>query len=133
MRQVLEHLPDPRQAIRCAWDLLDHGGLLLIQVPNFASWDVDWFGDAAMELDLPRHLNHFTPATLRAMIAREVSAPVQVRQTAHPSWIRKGAERSTRRSWRNRALRFRLACRAATILSRVAGRANEIVATVVKP
>jgi 2-polyprenyl-3-methyl-5-hydroxy-6-metoxy-1,4-benzoquinol methylase len=133
LRQALEHLPEPRLTIRCAWDLLDRGGLLLVQVPNFASWDVDLFGEAAMELDLPRHLNHFTPATLRTMIAREVSGPVQVRQTTHPSWIRKGAERATERSWRNRALRSPFVCRGASMLSRLAGRANEIVATAVKP
>src|SRR4051794_24235555 len=62
---VLEHLPDPHQVMEAAAEALAPGGLLVIVVPcigslGFRAFGADWPG-----LDLPRHLLHFDPATLR--------------------------------------------------------------------
>src|SRR5205807_107331 len=94
MRHALEHVPDPRETLRRAWELLAPGGLLLIQVPNFAAWDVSVLGDAALGVDLPRHLTHFTPQTLGEMLRREGMTNITVRQVSHANWIRKAAKRN---------------------------------------
>lgn len=54
----LEHLHQPRAAVRHACSLLAPAGLLVIAVPNRASWQARWLGDRWLALDLPRHLVH---------------------------------------------------------------------------
>lgn len=68
MAQVLEHVESPRRVLEQVRPALSATGRLALGVPNFAgtlsrvsraSWD---------GLELPRHLHHFTPATLRALL-----------------------------------------------------------------
>lgn len=65
---VAEHLHAPLETIRGIARLLRPGGVLLIAVPNFASPEARVGRDGWFHLDVPRHLVHFTPATLDAMI-----------------------------------------------------------------
>lgn len=65
---VLEHLSDPLETLERIRPLLKKDGVLLIEVPNFASFEArifrsKWFGIAA-----PLHLYQFTPYTLKAML-----------------------------------------------------------------
>ncbi|MGK2955030.1 MAG: class I SAM-dependent methyltransferase [Solirubrobacterales bacterium] len=60
----LEHLGNPREAVVEASRLLIPGGVLVIAVPNNASWQAKAFGDDWLHLDLPRHLVHFTADSL---------------------------------------------------------------------
>jgi SAM-dependent methyltransferase len=60
----LEHLPQPRTAIREAARLLDPGGVLVVAVPNTASIQARLFGDRWLHLDIPRHLVHLSTETL---------------------------------------------------------------------
>ena len=104
-------------------------------MPNFAGWDVDYFGDAAIALDLPIHLTHFTPGTLRAMLEREGFRPVSVATPARPNWIRKAAKRGERGPKRGltRALAVSAAlCRVVAKLNESRGRGNEIIAVAEK-
>jgi SAM-dependent methyltransferase len=59
MFHVLEHLYDPAAYLQAAHDLLQHGGRLIVQVPNAASWQFLLFGEAWNGLDVPRHLIDF--------------------------------------------------------------------------
>ncbi len=61
---ALEHLRDPRAAVRRACSLLAPSGLLIIAVPNRASWQARWLGDRWLALDLPRHLVHLPASAL---------------------------------------------------------------------
>jgi SAM-dependent methyltransferase len=62
----LEHLRDPVCALDRATKLLARGGVLLVAVPNLASWQSRWFGDRWFHLDIPRHFVHLPARTLAA-------------------------------------------------------------------
>lgn len=66
----LEHMADPLGVLASAAAVLDAGGLLYVSVPNFASFGSRRFREHWFPLDLPRHLNHFTPETLAATMAK---------------------------------------------------------------
>jgi len=65
---VLEHVPAPRETIQTIHQLLHPDGTVLLGVPNAACWQCSVFGASWYCLDLPRHLQHFTPAILRRML-----------------------------------------------------------------
>lgn len=60
----LEHPREPRAAVRPALSLLAPSGLLIIAVPNRASWQARLFGHRWLALDLPRHLVHLPAGAL---------------------------------------------------------------------
>jgi 2-polyprenyl-3-methyl-5-hydroxy-6-metoxy-1,4-benzoquinol methylase len=64
--QALEHLAEPMAMLRQSARLLDHGGVIVVAVPNVASWQARLFGRSWFHLDVPRHLHHFSPAALAA-------------------------------------------------------------------
>jgi SAM-dependent methyltransferase len=65
---VLEHVVDPVAVVRRMLDWLAPGGLLVIEVPNAGGLGAALFGRSWVGLELPRHLSHFTPATLERTI-----------------------------------------------------------------
>lgn len=62
----LEHLRDPGAALDRAWTLLANGGMLLVAMPNWGSWQARKLGDRWFALDLPRHLVHVPASALIA-------------------------------------------------------------------
>jgi SAM-dependent methyltransferase len=62
---VLEHLADPLTSVKHALRLLKLGGLIIIEVPNLESVGFQIFKRRWQPLEIPTHLNHFTPATLQ--------------------------------------------------------------------
>jgi SAM-dependent methyltransferase len=67
---VLEHLHDPAAVLRGARAWLRPGGTLQLAVPDVESLESRLFGRRWFGLDLPRHLYHFAPATLGALLER---------------------------------------------------------------
>lgn len=67
MSHVLEHCIDPRAALRNARRVMHDRGLLFCEVPNNACLAARCLGLAWAYLDVPRHLNFFTPQSLAAM------------------------------------------------------------------
>ena len=67
---VLEHVDDPAAALGRVAGWLRPGGALLVGVPNLASLQATLGGERWFHLDLARHRTHFTPAGLRALLAR---------------------------------------------------------------
>jgi hypothetical protein len=68
-------------------------------------------------LELPRHLTHFTPKTLRAMLERAEFRVERLRMVRHSDWMRSSARLACRRPdatlWQ-RLLRVRPLARLAT-------------------
>ncbi len=55
---VLEHLEDQDRLLDHLAARLNAGGILVLAVPNFSSWQSRLFGKYWFHLDLPRHLVH---------------------------------------------------------------------------
>ena len=68
---VLEHLPDLREHFRAMRSLLSKEGILVIAVPNAASFDARHYKEYWAALDVPRHLWHFTPDHIRKLGLKE--------------------------------------------------------------
>ena len=73
------------QVLREAYRLLVPRGKLIVSVPNIDSLPFRWFGHAWSGLDLPRHLTHFAPWTLRLMLNRAGFFAGRVRLIRHGS------------------------------------------------
>ena len=73
---VLEHVPTPQGTLAEVERILRPGGVFLVGVPNFGSWEARLARDKWFHLDVPRHLNHFTVPNLTWMLS---SAGLQVR------------------------------------------------------
>lgn len=71
----LEHLDDPAGALARVREWLAPRGLVLVAVPNVASWQARIAGPAWLHLDAPRHRSHLTPAGLAELLARTGFAP----------------------------------------------------------
>lgn len=70
MWDVFEHLHDPNATLQEVHRVLKDDGLLVIRVPNAASWDAQVFGRYWAGLDAPRHTYVFTPETLTRILAQ---------------------------------------------------------------
>ena len=68
---VLEHLPNLETHIEQLSSLLAPGGTLLIAVPNFKSYDAQYYGPFWAGYDVPRHLWHFSSTTIKALFHRQ--------------------------------------------------------------
>ena len=62
---VLEHVYEPRQVLMKVLEWLKPGGIFYVVVPNIDSWESRFFGSYWYGLELPRHLSHFSPSSLR--------------------------------------------------------------------
>jgi len=75
---VIEHVPDPRATLTQMFQLLRPGGVLAISVPNAGCWEPRFFGSAWDAWDLPRHLHHFSPTSIRRLLTECGFTHVQI-------------------------------------------------------
>jgi 2-polyprenyl-3-methyl-5-hydroxy-6-metoxy-1,4-benzoquinol methylase len=64
---VLEHVYEPREVLSKVHDWLKPGGIYYTLVPNINAWEARLFGSYWYGLELPRHLSHFSPQSLRSL------------------------------------------------------------------
>lgn len=102
MFHVLEHIGDPVQLLLECAKRLAPGGRVVVNVPNFGSWQARFAGTNWLHLDIPRHLVHYTPKTLAATFER---AGLKVSRIGFVSiehdpygWVESASNRITGRS-----------------------------------
>ncbi|MDP1621813.1 MAG: methyltransferase domain-containing protein [Bacteroidales bacterium] len=69
MWHVLEHVHDLNETIRLVKSRLHPDGIFIVAVPNCNSWDAKEYGKFWAAYDVPRHLYHFTAATMKKLVA----------------------------------------------------------------
>ena len=77
---VLEHLPNLEDDIKTFQKLLKPNGKIVVAVPNFKSFDAEYFKDFWAAYDVPRHLWHFSKQSIS-----KVFLEVQMKlESTHP-------------------------------------------------
>lgn len=67
---VLEHVHDLHQYVAKLKDLLKDKGKLFIAVPNYTSKDAAIYREFWAAYDVPRHLYHFSPASMKLLVEK---------------------------------------------------------------
>ena len=70
MWHVLEHVHTLNERVLEIYALLKPGGKAIIAVPNCTSYDASVYGKEWAAYDVPRHLYHFTPETMKALFRK---------------------------------------------------------------
>ena len=78
MWHVLEHVPDLDLQIKEIKRLIKPNGSILIAVPNFKSFDANYYGKFWAAFDVPRHLWHFSKTAIEKLFAIEKLQLVKV-------------------------------------------------------
>ncbi len=65
---VLEHIHDLKNYIRKFKLLLKKNGKLFVAVPNYTSLDAEMYKEYWAAYDVPRHLYHFTPSSMKLLM-----------------------------------------------------------------
>jgi 2-polyprenyl-3-methyl-5-hydroxy-6-metoxy-1,4-benzoquinol methylase len=89
LSHVIEHSLDPAQLLKECRKRLREGGVLVLSTPNPSSWGHAIFRGDWNTLDVPRHLNLFSPAPIARMLEAAGFRNVSVRtvaKSALPIW-----------------------------------------------
>lgn len=65
---VLEHVTDMDQTLTFFKNKLAANGVLIIAVPNYTSYDAQSYQQFWAAYDVPRHLHHFSKATIEKLL-----------------------------------------------------------------
>lgn len=65
---VLEHIPNFQKTLNQLQTLLKPGGVLVIAVPNYKSWDAKKYKEFWAAYDVPRHLWHFDREAMKTIL-----------------------------------------------------------------
>ncbi len=78
MWHVLEHVPDLDHQIKELKRLLKPTGSLIIAVPNFKSFDAQYYGKFWAAYDVPIHFWHFSKTTIQKLFQKEQMELVKI-------------------------------------------------------
>jgi len=67
---VLEHVHELHKYLDAFYSLLNDGGTLIIAVPNYTSFDAKIYSETWAAYDVPRHLYHFSPQSMRTLLSK---------------------------------------------------------------
>lgn len=78
MWHVLEHVPNLDEYILELKRLLKSNGTILIAVPNFKSFDANYYGKFWAAYDVPRHIWHFSKTAIQKLFSEKEMKLVEV-------------------------------------------------------
>jgi len=128
-RQLIEHLPAPREFVREVARILKPGGCFALETPNSQALGRGWFGRYWFADEVPRHLVLFHPGNLKRLIEAQGLTLVSQRLDTSPKIVLNSWDyltRNKRRPSRKRKLR-RLLVRPYVALARLLGRGDMIL------
>ena len=67
---MLEHLPNLEEHIQVFKKLLKPNGTLIIAVPNYKSYDAEYYQEFWAAYDVPRHLWHFNKDSISKLVSK---------------------------------------------------------------
>jgi 2-polyprenyl-3-methyl-5-hydroxy-6-metoxy-1,4-benzoquinol methylase len=67
---VLEHVHELHKYLDTFYSLLNDSGILIIAVPNYTSFDARIYSQTWAAYDVPRHLYHFSPQSMRTLLSK---------------------------------------------------------------
>jgi len=68
MWHVLEHVHDLHETLEKIKDIMVKSGVLIVAVPNYTSFDATAYQQYWAAYDVPRHLYHFSPLSIRLLM-----------------------------------------------------------------
>ena len=68
---VLEHVPNLEEYLKELKRLVKPSGIIIIAVPNFKSFDANFYGRHWAAYDVPRHIWHFSKTTIDKLFAEK--------------------------------------------------------------
>ncbi len=80
---VLEHVHRLHEYLDTFHALLKPGGILIIAVPNYTSYDAEIYNGNWAAYDVPRHLYHFSPSSMQKLLEAYEFTPVNNK----PMWF----------------------------------------------
>ena len=83
MWHVLEHVHTLEEYIQQIFKILDDSGIFIIAVPNSNSYDAKYYREYWAAYDVPRHLYHFVPETMKLLAEKKGFKMVGI----HPMWF----------------------------------------------
>ncbi len=92
--ESFEHLGNPLLALKKSLRVLKKNGFLVIEIPNYTSWERTVFGNRWFHYDPPRHLFHYTPVGLTSLLANEGFTVLEKRTIFAPEYIPIGLAQS---------------------------------------
>jgi 2-polyprenyl-3-methyl-5-hydroxy-6-metoxy-1,4-benzoquinol methylase len=78
MWHVLEHVPDVQAQITELKRILKPDGVLVVAVPNYKSYDAQYYGAFWAAYDVPRHLWHFSKASIKKLFGQQQMDLVEI-------------------------------------------------------
>lgn len=84
---VIEHVPDPRSVLQALHGLLKPGGVLYFSIPNAGCWEPRVFRSRWYAWEPPRHLHHFTPASIRRLLTECGYTEIEVTHQRNVSYV----------------------------------------------
>ena len=91
LANVLEHVLDPRAALKDVQRILKPGGQVWISLPNGRSWLRGVFGRAWINWHVPFHITHFTAFGLKRLLSQTGFAVIDERQVTPSLWVAQSA------------------------------------------
>lgn len=83
MWHVLEHIHEPRVILSSLKQKVNHNGHIVIALPNYESADAKYYGAQWAAWDVPRHLWHYNPSQIIALMTDLGFLHVN----SHPMWF----------------------------------------------